>query len=119
MVIFLVSDITWSFGAVFVCCELCKRAVDACADIGNDFSTLDWYLYPIGIQKILLQIETNIHKLPEFQCFGNIICEREAVKQASILEKIALYSPNKCSNLPQVLNKGFSFYMVLRQFGKE
>lgn len=87
MVIFLISDITWSFGAVFVCCELCQRAINACADVGDDFSTLDWYLYPIGIQKILLQIETNIHKLPEFQCFGNITCERIAVKQVSILKK--------------------------------
>lgn len=87
MVIFLVSDVIWSFGAVSVCCEICQRALDAFESINCELSQLDWYLYPNDARKILLQIETNAQKPPQFQCFGSLTCERVAVKHVSVLKK--------------------------------
>lgn len=87
MVIFLISDLTWSFGAVFLSCELCQRATDACDDISNDIVEFEWYLFPTETWKMLLQIHTNASKLTPFQCFGSITCDRVAFKHVSILQK--------------------------------
>lgn len=52
-------------------------------DIKNDLSSIRECRNTTN-KKILLQIETNMQKLPEFQCFGSITCERVAVKHVSI-----------------------------------
>lgn len=87
LVILLITDSTWGIVAVLICCELCQRAVNAFEDIGNDFAKLNWYLYPNDIRKIFLQIETNIHELPKFQCFGSISCERVVFKEVSVFHE--------------------------------
>lgn len=86
VVIFLISDLTWSFGAVFVSCELCQRATDACDDIRDDIDQFKWYLFPSETWKMLLQIHTNQQKPAQFQCIRSIKCERIAFKNVSILE---------------------------------
>lgn len=89
MVIFLISDLIWSFGAVSVCCELCERALYAFGSVNDEFSQLDWYLFSIKTQKTFLQIETNAQKPPQFQCFGSLTCERVVMKHVSIFIKIS------------------------------
>lgn len=85
MVIFLITDLSWSFGAVFVSCELCQRADDAHDKIADDFGNLNWYLFPFKTWKCLPIIICNVQQPIMIRCFGSISCTRESFKMVSVV----------------------------------
>lgn len=87
VVVFLISDLTWSFGAVCVCCEFCQSVTDAYDDINDIFVQFKWYSFPTETWKILIYIYANTQKPTQVQCFGSIICDRVAFKNVGIISK--------------------------------
>lgn len=80
MVIFLITDLSWSFGAVFVSCELCQQAVDAYYRISDDVGHIKWYFWTLETKKKLPLIISNAQHTVEIRCFGGIVCVRETFK---------------------------------------
>lgn len=119
MVIFLITDLSWSFGAVFVSCELCHRAVYAHDKIANDFGNLNWYSFPFKTWKFLPIIISNVQQPIVIRCFGSISCTRETFKMVSRcclhIDYFVEHFLNNHKICSQVVHKGFSFYMVFRQ----
>lgn len=44
---------------------------------------LDWYIFPIEMQKMLPTILIEAQQLVALECFGSILCSREVFKQVS------------------------------------
>lgn len=84
MLLFLITDMTWSFGAVFVSCELCQRAVDAYGKLASDIGYLNWYLFPFKTWRLFLTIIPNVQQPAIIRCFGSISCTRETFKVVSM-----------------------------------
>lgn len=73
----------WSFAAVFIVCEFGQNVSNAFIEIDFKTSQLDWYLFSMEIQKILLILTINTQKPVGLDVFGNVSCDREDFKKVS------------------------------------
>lgn len=80
----------WAFTVVFCACELGQRFSDAFSEIDDKFGEMNWYLLPIGTQRILLTIILYTQQTVAIKFFGSYACSRELFKLASIMEKRSL-----------------------------
>lgn len=76
-----VVELFWSFGLVFITCELAGQ-------IGNQFDDMDylieqfnWYWFPLEVQRVLPILILNGQQPVGFECFGSIMCNRETFKK--------------------------------------
>lgn len=49
----------WSFGLVFIACEISQLSCDALNEMDDEIGQMDWYLFPIEIQRMLAMIIGN------------------------------------------------------------
>lgn len=75
----------WSFGLVFVACEISQRSCDALNEMDDDIGQLDWYMYPAEIQRMLPIIMENSQQPVIIKCFGSFPCSRETFKEVRVL----------------------------------
>lgn len=73
-------ELSWSFGLIFVCSELCQIISSAFNRIDNKLTGLSWYLLPIELWKILPIVVVNTQEPISIGCFGSISCERITFK---------------------------------------
>lgn len=66
---------------VFIACELGQRLSNSFAEIEDIFDQFDWYLLPIGVQRLLLIVIVNAQQPVVIKCFGNISGSREQFKK--------------------------------------
>lgn len=78
----LIFYAVWSFGLVYIACEMSQRFCDALNEMDDDIGQLDWYLYPAEIQRLLLIIVENSQQPVIVKCFGSIACSRETLKKS-------------------------------------
>lgn len=71
----------WSFGILFVCCEIGQRGSDLFIEIDDVITQFKWYLFPCEIKPMLLTIIIMVKQPVQFKCFGSISCNREIFKQ--------------------------------------
>lgn len=69
---------------VFISCELGQRMSDSFDKINFTIDQLDWYLFPIKIQRMLPMIIEIAQEPVELECFGSIACIREVFKNVGI-----------------------------------
>lgn len=69
---------------VFVECELGQRMSNEFGGIGFTIDKLDWYLFPIDVQRMLCVIIANAQQTISLECFGSMTCTRELFKQVGI-----------------------------------
>lgn len=74
----------WSFGLVFVACEISQISCDALNEMDDDIGQLDWHLYSVEIQKMLPMIMENTQQPVIIKCFGSIPCSRETFKKVGL-----------------------------------
>lgn len=77
-------EIFYTFALMFAICELCQRvnmAFDECSDIVDQ---LEWYRFPIEIQRMLPFIQQFTQQPVEITCFGSKACDRESFKYVSM-----------------------------------
>lgn len=88
----------YSFGFLCIVCEIGQNGCDAVNAFDISIGQIDWYSYPIEMQEMLPTIINMAQKPVEFKWFGSMAVDRETVKK--------------------ICNKGYSFFMVLREFRK-
>lgn len=77
------SKVCYSFGLLFIMCELGERATNSIGEISDKINELDWYSYPLEIQKRFTTILIIAQQPVFFECFGSIYCTRESFKKVS------------------------------------
>ena len=82
MIVFLVPivELGWSFGLVFVSCELAGRLSIEFDDIDYMIGQFKWYLFPFEVQKMLPILIINVQQEVAFEFFGSAMCNRETFK---------------------------------------
>lgn len=67
----------WALNLVFAVCESVQRITNAFSDINDALDQLDWYLFPMEIQRLLITTTLYLQKPAEIAFFGSIQCSRE------------------------------------------
>lgn len=53
MLVITIVQIVYAFGTLFIACELCQRLTLAFNDCSEMIDQTNWYLLPVGIQRML------------------------------------------------------------------
>lgn len=75
----------WALNFIFVVCELGQRGSDICNSFEEEIIQLDWYLYPIEIQQMLIPLIIYAQKSINIEFFGSLSCSRVQFKKVSWL----------------------------------
>lgn len=78
------SELLWSFGLVWIFCNLCESLSTAFDEVNDVVDQLDYYLFPNAMQKILPFIIMNTQRPVVVECFGKIKCNLETFKRVCI-----------------------------------
>lgn len=70
-----------NFFLVCAACEMGQRSSDLYSNFEKEMIHLDWYLYPIEMQRILIPMTIYAPKSVEIKFFGSISCSREQFKK--------------------------------------
>lgn len=71
----------WAIALIFATCECIQRFTNAFDDINDAIERLDWYLYPIEIQRLLIPIMMYAQKPVVIEVFGSISCSRDQFRK--------------------------------------
>lgn len=81
MIWILISEVFWSFTAIFVACECAERLNVAFAEISDKIDTIDWYKYPIGMWRMFLILIVAAQQPSSLCVIGSISCDRQTFKK--------------------------------------
>ena len=73
----------YSYGAIGVYCELCEQISNGFEEVSDTIYQLDWYTYPMEIQRMLPIILNHAQQPVEIVSFGNIVCSRDTFKKVT------------------------------------
>lgn len=80
------SFLFWSFGKAVVICENAQDITDTFDDFDYSIYQMDWWLFPLGIKRMLPLVLMNSQKPVVVQSFGNLICSRLTFKSVNIFK---------------------------------
>lgn len=120
VLIFLISAMLCSFGFILFFCEFGQRVSAAFENIHDTISLAEWYAFPLRTQKLLPVMMIVAEHQISIKVFGNISCVRETFKTVSTFRHANNEVNQNTSffSFFQVVNGGFSYFTMLRQFGK-
>lgn len=81
----LIHEMFLSFSFIFIICECGEKVCNAFNEINKEIDKLDWYLFPIEIQRNLPMLIIISQKPVIIQGYGNIWYNREAFKNAALI----------------------------------
>lgn len=84
----------WSFVQIFMFYDFAENVTAGFEELKDAIFDVDWYTFPIGIQRMFPMIIISTKKLVVLKGFGNIPCTRKAFKTV-ILRFILPESFNK------------------------
>lgn len=87
-----------SYAMIFVLCEFGQRVNAVFEEMCIVFDQMRWYLFPIGIQKLLPTVLVVAQEPIGLNMFGSIACNRRTFKEVSIF-----------GNLNIILNAFFAY----------
>lgn len=90
MLLVLIVEIVYQFGAVFVVCEIGEQLKNVFIQIDDLFEQLKWYLFPINVQQLLPIIIANVQQESTINCFGSLPCARETFKKVNKINQSVL-----------------------------
>ena len=115
-----IAEVLYAFGLLLTACELCQRNSQAFNECSDMVEQIDWYSFPVEIQRIMPIIFHFTQQPIELIFFGSSVCNREAFKYVSETEQnqsqLMLVIIEISHYMFQVFNKAFSFFTILRQF---
>lgn len=85
----------YTFGALFIACELCQRICLAFEDCNDMINQFEWYSFPATIQQMLPMTLNFIQQPVEIKCFGSITCDRETFKYVSVCVLVSGTNSNR------------------------
>lgn len=71
----------YSFVLLFILCELGERVRIRFEEIDNEINNMNWYLYPIKIQRMLPTMQMMSQQDVQLTAFGNFPCSRDNFKR--------------------------------------
>lgn len=74
-------ELFWSFGLVFITCELAGRLSIEFDDISATVGQFSWYLFSDEVKKMLPTILINAQQEVGIECFGSVLCNRETFQK--------------------------------------
>lgn len=74
-------EMAYTFGMIFFFCEMCEQITDGFNGITDEIKKMDWYSYPLEIQRMLPIILIHGQEPVEIVAFGNIQFTRETFKR--------------------------------------
>lgn len=74
-------SIFWSFIFICIFCEFGATIIVQFDLLNDKLIQSNWYLYPIGVQRMVFLLMINAQKSSFIRGFGNIACTREALKR--------------------------------------
>lgn len=86
MLVIALGYALYSFGLLFIACEIAQSGCDAVNSFDLDIGQIDWYLYPIQMQKILPAVMNMAQKPVEFIWFGSMAADRDTFKKVFIMQ---------------------------------
>lgn len=75
----------WSIAFIFFLCECGERVTHQFETFNYELDKCNWYLYPMGMQRILIIVMTNSQQSMFIRGYGNLTCVRDAFKKVIIL----------------------------------
>lgn len=84
----LIEAIFFAFCAialVLVVCELGQRFSNAFQEFDLVINQLEWYSYPLIVQRMFPTLLINAHDPIVIKCFGSILCERDTFKRVRLI----------------------------------
>lgn len=91
-----VFNIFCVFGSVFLACEIGQRFTDLFEDITDLLGRLNWYLFPMNVQRLLPTILVNAQEPVVIGCFGIINGSRVQCQKVQLWpDKFSIFSFNK------------------------
>lgn len=69
---------------VAIACELGERMSGAFEKIDVTIEKFDWYLFPIGVKRMLPMVMAGTQQPVALECFGSIACSREVFRKVCI-----------------------------------
>lgn len=78
-----VIEIIFAYGVLLLICEICEQAGQDFEECSNMVDQLNWYLFPIKIQRMMPLISYFTQQPIEIKCFGGMACNRETFKYVS------------------------------------
>lgn len=105
LVVFVVPffELFWSFGLVFITCELAGRVSSKFDDVDATVAQFKWYLFPYDVQKLLPTIISNAQQEVGIECFGSVLCNRETFQKVRPFEFIITLSFMPDNNFIEML----------------
>lgn len=86
----------YSFCFVFITCELGEQLTIAFDELEFVMEQLDWYLFPIEIQRLLPIILISAQQSVTIQCFGSFATNRDTFKKVEQFVRLTLQGANNC-----------------------
>lgn len=83
MIITYFIQILITYCVIFIICELGERVTNEFDDVDNVVCELNWYLFPLNIQKMLPIAMIGTVKPVIIRGYGNCMSTREAFKNVS------------------------------------
>lgn len=90
VMIFVLLKSLYAFVMIFNYCEACETFRKYFDGFYDDLNRLNWYNYPINIQRMMVIVIATAQKPAEIVGYGNVLCTRNLFKSV-ICESILIY----------------------------
>lgn len=108
-------SVWWAFILSFTICELGQRVTSKFKTFGENLSASNWYSLPLEFQRIYLIFLLESQQPIRIESYCEIICSRETFKRVILKPKVQMCFTNFFNDHFQIINKGFSYFMGLRE----
>lgn len=89
-----VSRLTHAFGLMFVYCDMGEQVTAEFGKIDDAIYQMDWHLFPIKTQRMILFIFMVAQQPVKFNGFGNFPATRETMKKVTQFEMLRIFDTN-------------------------
>lgn len=121
LMIILLLELFWSFALILFVCELDERASIAFSEIDHMVGQFNSYHFSHDMKKMLPIVIAMVSTPFGISAFGSVKCSRETFRKVSRLNETTnhiciSFIHHDNWTFFQVINTGFSYFMVLRRF---
>lgn len=98
----LSGQIIYSFGLVFMYCELSEQIKMQFEEVNSTLYELNWYTCPMRVQRMMTMIVLMVQQPVDLMAFGGIPCSRQTFKSVHFTQYVQLHIPH-CASISLIL----------------
>lgn len=76
----------YAFGVLFIFCEMGEQISSTFGEVEDEMYRMDWHLFPIKTQKMMLIVVVNAQQPVKIMGFGNIPAIRPTMKTVKLID---------------------------------